>query len=145
VNDLMEDGRPFVVSAEFTSFMSEKANLRKFLEAWRGKPFTEEERAGFDVKRLLGVPAFVNVVHGKSKKGRTYAELVSASPLPRGMPRPDSINPPVSYEVEDGYPPESIPDWIRKKILDSDEFKGAANPPASTGHDVNPEDPDCPF
>ncbi len=39
----MEDGRPFVISKVYTASLSEKANLRKDLKAWRGKDLSEAE------------------------------------------------------------------------------------------------------
>lgn len=141
----MEDGRPFTISEEFTSYFSEKANLRKFLESWRGKPFTEEERAGFSVAKLLGAAGFVNVIHEVSKKGRTFAKVKSIMPLPRSTPRPPSVNTPVHYEIEEGTPPDTIPEWIRNKILACEEFKNAPKPPAANGHKEDPDKDDPPF
>ena len=41
------------ISSTFTASLSSKANLRKFLDAWRGKKFTEEELKGFDLKNVV--------------------------------------------------------------------------------------------
>ena len=41
--ELRDDGTPFEVAIEFTVSMYDRASLRKFLEAWRGKPYTEEQ------------------------------------------------------------------------------------------------------
>ena len=35
--------QPFVLSKEFSLSMHEKSSLRKWLESWRGKAFTEDE------------------------------------------------------------------------------------------------------
>lgn len=46
------------------------SNLRKWVEKWRGRPFTEEEvAAGFDPDLCVGVPCRLDVVHYKDKKG----------------------------------------------------------------------------
>ena len=42
-DEKMDDGRPFVISKRYTWSMHEKATLRKHLEAWRGKGFSEED------------------------------------------------------------------------------------------------------
>src|SRR5690349_9680772 len=69
-----ETGDYIDVSAEFTVSMGEKANLRKFLESWRGKPYTQEQiDAGVPVDKLEGNWALLAVAHKKSAKGRTYA------------------------------------------------------------------------
>jgi hypothetical protein len=55
----MKDGRPYIVSAQFTVSLHPKSGLRKTLESWRGKKFTEQELAGFDLENLLGANAQV--------------------------------------------------------------------------------------
>src|ERR1700761_9067656 len=52
----MSDDRPFTVSKRYTLSLHEKADLRKDLESWRGRPFTIEEEEGFDVSKLIGAP-----------------------------------------------------------------------------------------
>lgn len=143
----MEDGRPFTISEEFTSYFSEKANLRKFLEAWRGRPFTEEERKGFGVEKLLGAVGYVNVIHEVSKKGRTFGKIKSIMPLPKGSPKPAATNGFIHYQIEDGRPGDEIPEWIRNKILDCEEFKNAPAPPVPGGPPANDTDDldDVPF
>jgi hypothetical protein len=76
----MGDGRPFLVTSRFTASIHEKATLGKFLEGWRGRAFTDEERAGFDLHVLLGQPCLLNLV-----KNGDYTNVASASKMPRGM------------------------------------------------------------
>ena len=65
-----EDGKPLIASQFFTLSMHEKASLRKFLEAWRGKAYTEEQaREGVDVELMVDVPALIQVTHNH-KNGR---------------------------------------------------------------------------
>ena len=47
---------PYSVSKTYTLSMHEKSTLRKDLESWRGKGFTELEAAKFDITKLLGWP-----------------------------------------------------------------------------------------
>ena len=81
---LLEDGRPMSISKRYTLSLSEKAILRADLESWRGRAFTDDELAGFDLKHLLGVYALVNVKHD-TRDGKTYANIASLSPLPKAM------------------------------------------------------------
>ncbi len=82
-----ENGKRFTVRKRYTLSLSEKANLRKDLEAWRGKPFPKEiVETGFDVENLLGVNALLNVQHEASKEGRVYANVKAIMALPTGMP-----------------------------------------------------------
>jgi hypothetical protein len=62
----MEDGRPFGAFKTYTASLFEAATLRKDLESWRGKSFTEEELAGFDISNLIGCTAKIEV--GLTKK-----------------------------------------------------------------------------
>lgn len=81
-----ETGDLIDVSGEYTVSMSEKANLRKLLESWRGKPYTMEQAdAGVPIDKLVGQWALLGVAHKQSKKGRTYAVIMSATPVPAVM------------------------------------------------------------
>lgn len=86
IEETMEDGRPFIVQKRYTASLHEKATLRKELESWRGKPFTDEELAAFDMERLLGVNCQLNIQHA-IKGGETYANVVSIVPLGKNMPK----------------------------------------------------------
>jgi hypothetical protein len=67
-------------SEQYTVSFNEKATLRKHLESWRGKPFTEADFAGppngFHLAKLIGIPALGQIVH-QHKDGNTYANLNS--------------------------------------------------------------------
>ena len=114
---LMEDGRPFSVSANYTLSLSEKANLRKDLQSWRGREFTEQELAGFDLFTVLGVAAMVNVVHN-SKDNKTYANVGAVTPLPNGMQAPPPVNSVLKFSLDEHTEEEwqALPDWLQKKI-----------------------------
>lgn len=122
--------QPYVISKEFTLSMHEKATLRKFLESWRGKAFTEEQAKKFDITVLLGVQCMINVIHKAAKNGNTYAEIGSVSPLPKGMICPEPINKQVvlSYDSFDEQVFESLPDFLKDKIKSSKEYQSMKNP-----------------
>lgn len=80
------DGKPFLVFKRYTLSLSEKANLRKDLESWRGRAFTRDEELGFDVESVIGANCLLNVQHHESG-GKTYANVVSIMPLVKGMPK----------------------------------------------------------
>lgn len=80
-----DDGREFpaTVSQMFTLSLSEKGNLRPFLESWIGKKLSKESlNNGVDLEQLIGFPALVTVAH--SEDGQ-YANVMSISPLPAAM------------------------------------------------------------
>lgn len=79
-------GRRYEVSRKFTISMHEKAELRKFLGQWRGKSYTDAEaQAGVPVDKLEGVNALITIEH-TSKDGKTYANILSIGPIPKGLP-----------------------------------------------------------
>ena len=83
------EGETKDISIEFTVSMGEKANLRKFLETWRGKSYTPEQaKQGVPVHKLVGQPCLLSVEHKASAKGRTYGKIASVAPLPKKMDPP---------------------------------------------------------
>lgn len=80
------DGHYIDIAKEFTLSMFELANLRKFLEQWRGKTFTDDEvEEGAPLHKLCGVTALLNVEQKPSKGGRTYANINAIQKLPKVM------------------------------------------------------------
>jgi len=86
LSERMEDGRPFIASEQYTASLSEKANLRKVLETWRGRAFTADELKGFDVETVIGANAIVQIVHAQ-KGDRTYANIRGIIKPVKGMPK----------------------------------------------------------
>ncbi len=85
-----ETGGRFELSKEFTVSMGEKANLRKFLGAWRGKSYSDQEAAdGAPLHKLEGVNGIMQIEHKQSKSNpdRTYTNIVSLVPLMKGTPK----------------------------------------------------------
>ena len=115
VNEKMQDGRPFVISRTYTASLGEKANLRKDLESWRSRPFTEEEAEGFDLKKVLGAPCQITVVHTKPKD-KTYANVKAVTAVTKGVTVPDLTNDKVAFELGDELAFAKLPEWIQKKI-----------------------------
>lgn len=80
------DGKPLQVQQWFSLSMNEKANLRRFLEAWRGKRFEVGEAGKFDLTGLVGKSGLVTLVHGRpNAQGKVYANISTISPLMKGM------------------------------------------------------------
>ena len=117
----MDDGQPFSVHTQYTNSLSEKAYLRRDLEAWRGRPFTDTERAGFDLRKVLGAPCYLNIIHSPDGK---YANVQSIIALPAGTNCPQPINPPVTFDIDqpDMAIYETFGQSIKKTIADSQEW-----------------------
>lgn len=81
-----ETGELIDIAQEFTVSMGEKANLRKALESWRGKPYTEQQiEEGVPIHKLAGNWALIAIAHKQSGKGRTYAFIQSIVGVPTAM------------------------------------------------------------
>ena len=87
-----DTGARFVVRRRFTASLAPKANLRKVLETWRGRRFTEKELQGFDLERLLGIACQVQIMHHVTDDGRTYANVEAVIPFTGPGPVPAVSN-----------------------------------------------------
>lgn len=106
---------PQTISRTLTASMNEKAGLRKLLESWRGRKFSDAEAASFDVSTILGKPCLLNVTETE-KNGETYANVSNVSPLIKGMPSPSAENRLLYYGEDDTAMLDELPKWIREKI-----------------------------
>jgi hypothetical protein len=89
-NEVTDDeGRPIYlfVRERFTPTLSEKGNLRPFLERWRQKKFTPEELKGFDLEKLLGASAYIQISHNEWE-GKKFANIDTIMKLPKGETAP---------------------------------------------------------
>ena len=75
---------PLTISKSYTVSLHEKAGLRRDLAAWRGKDFTEEEAKSFDVAKLIGAYAMVNVTTSDTN-GKTYTNIAGLTPIPGAL------------------------------------------------------------
>ena len=134
-DQLDSENKPLTISKSYTSSLAEKANLRKDLEGWRGRPFTQEELGGFEVSNIIGKPCLLNLVTVQGQKGERVV-VAGISPLPKGMPAPpkttyhsqfvyslDEHNPEVWNQLS-----ERMQDWINR----SEERQFAPKATAST-------------
>jgi hypothetical protein len=117
---------PHVLSKEFTISLAEKANLRKFLESWRGQNFTKEELEGFDIDKLLGAKCLMSIKHKEpNAEGKIWPEISGVALLPKGMECPPQINTTrlLTYDNWNESFFESLPDFIKKKMETTPEYK----------------------
>lgn len=89
-------GKPFSIHKRYTVSLSEKANLRADLEAWRGKKFTLDELKGFDISNVLGAYCTIQVVHDETGK---YANVNSIMAF-KGV-KPEPVNPDLVFDIDD--------------------------------------------
>lgn len=117
---------PRTISKKYTLSLHKKAGLRKDLESWRGKKFTEEELSkGFDLKKLLGVPCQIQVLHNKVED-KIYANVSAIIKAPQGI-KVIPENPITFFSFEESIEiPPSTPEWISKLIKEAKEYGGEA-------------------
>ena len=130
---------PRMISSTYTLSLGDKAYLKRDLQTWRGKAFTPEELDGFDLEKLAGVPATIQVIHAQ-RDGKTYANINSITPVPKGNAPPEIFNPVRLYSVGDHSQAryDELPDWIKAKIdaqqgTGRGQGDGGRTPPATGG------------
>ena len=116
-----ESEKPLVISGEYSLSFGKKSKLRPILESWRGKQFTDDEIENFDVTKLIGVPAMISII--QNEKG--YAEIATVSKLPKGTECPPQVNQSVILDYDNWNQEvfEKLPEFIRNKMMTSDEYR----------------------
>lgn len=121
-----ENGQePRMIGIDYPFSFHKKANLRKFLETWRGREFTEEELQGFDISKLLWVPGLVQVAQYTNKEGNTRSKISTVWVLPKSMQCAPQVNTSVLYTPVEHNAEifAKFPEWIQKEICSSQEWK----------------------
>lgn len=140
---------PFVVSKTYTLSMHEKATLRKDLESWRGKSYTNDEVKRFDITKLLGQPCLLNIVHETSKTdpSKVYVKVSSVSKLMKGQEVGEQINPTrlLSFDKFDWNVFDNLSDWLKDKIKSSAEYKLLVEPQVVNAQPSSNETDDLSF
>ena len=121
----LDDGpHPRNLFRRYTASLNERASLRADLAAWRGRDFTPEELAAFDLRNILGKSCLINVIH-KEYNGKTSASIQNIMALPKGMQAGKLSGAPVVFDL-DADPLEEIehlPAWIGEVIRKSETYK----------------------
>ena len=80
--------KPRAISETYTLSLHEKASLRKMLESWRGRAFTEEELQGFGLSAVLGKSCLLSTITKTKQNGYDYAKIIRGIPPPKGNASP---------------------------------------------------------
>ena len=138
---------PRSISKIYTLSIHEKSNLGKDLVSWRGVPFNEAEKQGFDIVSILEANCLLQVVQ-QQKNGKTYAQITTIAKLMKNMQKAKPENEIIQYSMEvDGFNiPKNIPEWVAKMIHKSEEFQGGQRTDVPDLQDRPPvTDDDIPF
>jgi len=79
--------RRFQLRKWYTLSLHEKANLRKDLECWRGRKFSDAELQGFDLEKLIGANCQLQVIHNITDDGKTYDNVQAIVPHNTKLPK----------------------------------------------------------
>lgn len=132
-------GEPCFISEYFTFSMGDKSNLRAFINQWRGKALSDDEAKAFDIGKMVGQPAAINVVHRSSADGtKTYANIGSISneksqhKMYPGWTVPPQVNKTLYFNVSWLLTPEGakntigtfneLPKYLQEKAMASQEW-----------------------
>lgn len=123
INGEMQDR---VISKEYTFSLHEKSTLRKDLQAWRGKAFTEEELNGFNLLNVLSKACQLQIIL-EEKNGNKYNNIAGIMSLPKGT-EIKGVDDSYSFDFEEEstwvhY--KDIPNWIREKIKKANNYESS--------------------
>jgi hypothetical protein len=140
---------PCSIGRFYTLSLSEKANLRKDLENWRGRTFTGDELKGFDLESILGKPCQIMVTH-ETDNGKTYANVTGIMGVSRDQKEraknAKAENELVSFSLDSPNQAvfDKLPNWIKEKIDGRIEPSETKPPPKQEAKDDDFDD-EIPF
>ena len=130
-----EDKRPLPISALYTWDMGEKSNLYKLIKPWLGK----NPDRNMDLEDLFKVPGMASIVHNQVGE-KTYANVSGILPVMKGTKVPDRVNKPMVFDMDDSRTTVvhflGLPEYMRKKILESPEGKAKFQPEGNGTPDI---------
>lgn len=136
---------PMSIGSQYTLSLHEKAKLRKVLQQWRGRAFTDQELKGFDVTTVVGVPCLVSVSHSPKEGGGVYANVDAVMKLPPQMEAPVLETGTLIYDKDSQGTFDDLRPWLQELIKNQKTPQEAdkANDPDAWRNEL--EDSDVPF
>lgn len=107
---------PMTIGAQYTLSLHEKATLRKILQSWRGRAFTEAELKKFDVTTVVGKPCLISVSHKPKDGGGAYANINAVMQVPPGLQVPPIEGKALIYDADNTDSFEELRPWLKEKI-----------------------------
>ena len=112
------------MSKEYSFSLHEKSSLRKDLQAWRNKAFTEDELNGFNLLNILNKACQLQIIK-EEKNGNTYNNIVAIMALPKGT-QITGLNETYYFDIENKETWtnwKKIPQWIRDTIKKAENYE----------------------
>lgn len=135
--------KPRQLSKEFTVAATSKSNLRKLIESWNGKSYSDEDFLEFDLFDQVGKSCQLNVVLNETGE---YANVESVIPIPKGFPAPTSDTPPIKWNIDEWNDEAfaALPEWIAEKVKKSTQYQ-KLHAPAETVEVKADASKECPI
>ena len=118
------DGKqePRTLSRKFTFSKSEKSGLRKFVESWQGKKFSNEEFGEFDTNDMVGKEAMIGVVLNDTGE---YANIDTIMGLPKGMSAGKPQSELIRFDIDpwDQAAFDALPEFAQSWVMNSTNYQ----------------------
>lgn len=114
---------PRTMSKEYSFSLNEKSTLRKDLQSWRGKVFTDEELQGFNLLNILNKPCQLQIIL-EEKNSKQYNNIAGIMSLPKGTTVEELQNT-YHFDIEDESTYmnwSNIPSWIQERIKKAENY-----------------------
>jgi hypothetical protein len=110
-----EGDEPRVKWVFYTTSLHKDSNLRRDLEGWRDRGFTEVERKGFDIRTVLGHPCQISIIHDTTGE-RVKDKIRAISKFTGDGEKPKAELDLITYDETEVGQWEMLPDWAKEKI-----------------------------
>lgn len=139
-----DNNEPRILTERMNLLMGERATLRQRIESIYGKKMTDTQAADFDVEKIAGRGLQFSVVHNTGSNGRTYANIQTVMPLPKGMAAPD-CGPIRVILADEADKLNDMPEWLGDLCLTGWPLLKANAAEEVTGDSKDDFDDEIPF
>lgn len=150
--DLEDEKGRRTMCQDYTASFAPQSTLRKLLEKWREKPYTDEELKTFDISKLVGQRASLYIENSLKKDGSgKYAIIDKIKKKRDSNVQEPNIEPFIlGYNNFDFSKLDLLPTYMKTKIEASPEYaemlsKRNARPDVTTKAPTVPQNDDIPF
>jgi len=122
--EINKEKYPRTITKEYSFSLGEKSNLKKDLQAWRNKPFTQEELEKFDLLNILNKSCQLQILL-EEKNGKLNNNIAGIMSLPKGTAITE-LNKKYHFDITNRETWSNwgrIPKWIQEKIKKADNYE----------------------
>jgi hypothetical protein len=126
------DGQPFTILRRYNYSSNANATLRHDIESWLGRTLTAADFGKLDLTERLGSTCVLGIKHETRDDGYVFANITSVMTPGKSTPKRLPVTNAVMALSLDERPFdrvtfEALPEWVRKAIEASPEYKTATN------------------